>query len=135
MPDHIIAQTALAEIEARMGLPPLEGLLAERDELVQRAADLRAKHGPFGTYDALRKVEWATIATTLRAKAFAAGEKMTESAIEQAAHADPRYMEFITHATREKAEWAIAENRITGIGDTILRANAIARYLAAEAHL
>ena len=60
---------------------------------------------------------------------------MTESAIEQAAHADPRYMEFITHATREKAEWAIAENRITGIGDTILRANAIARYLAAEAHL
>lgn len=135
MPDHIVAQTALGEIEARIGLQPLEELLAERDTLVQQVADLRARHGPFGTYQDIRKIQLASIAATLRAKAVAEERKLTEAAIDEAAHADGRYVDFVTMATREKAEWAVAENRIQGIGDTIRRANAIAHYLAAEAHL
>lgn len=127
--------TGLAEIESRMGIPPLEGLLAERDELVTKAAGLRAKHGPFGSFDALRKIEWCKIATLLRAEALTTGTKMTESALEQAAHADPRYIDFVVQATQEKADWAVAENRINSIADTILRANAIARYLSSEVML
>lgn len=132
--DRVFA-SSVSEIEQRMGLPPLEGLLAERDELVKTTATLRAKHGPFGAYDAERKIEWCKIATLLRAEALEKNEKMTESALEQKAHADPRYIDFIARAVIEKAEWVVAENRILGIGDTILRANAIARYLTAEAHL
>jgi hypothetical protein len=134
-PDQLPPVTLLSEIEARMGLPPLEVLLAERDELVKTTATLRAKHGPFGGYEAQRKIEWCKIATLLRAEALEKSEKMTEAALEQKAHADPRYFDFITRAMQEKADWAVAENRIQGIADTILRANAIARYLAAEAHL
>lgn len=134
MADHIVVST-LGEMEQKMGLPPIEVLLADRDELVKQVAPLRAKHGPFGTYNDLRKIELATIAAALRARALADERKMTEAAIDEAAHSDGRYIEFVTTATSEKAEWAILENRIEGINDTILRANAIARYLAAEAHL
>ena len=127
--------TGLADVEARMGIPPLEGLLAERDELVTKTARLRAKHGPFGSFDALRKIEWCKIATLLRAEALSIGQKLTESALEQAAHADLRYIDFVIQATQEKSDWVVAENRIAGIADIILRANAVARYLTAEAHL
>lgn len=126
---------ALAEIESRMGIEPLDALHAERAKIVKQAAELRAKHGPFGTYDALRKLEWSRIATIIRAQAVLDQVKMTEAAIEQAAHADSRYIDFITNATLEKAQLSILEDRIQAIGDVILRANAIARYLAAEAHL
>lgn len=134
MPDHMVA-TALGEIEARMGIPSIESLLAERDELVQQVAPLRAKHGPFGTYDALRKVELSTIASALRAQAVADGRKMTEASIEEAAHSDSRYVTFVTIATQEKTEWATLENRITGVADTIRRGEAIAYYLSSEARL
>ena len=60
---------------------------------------------------------------------------MTEAAIDEAAHADSRYVAFVAQATQEKAEWAVLENRVQGINDTIQRANAVARYLTAEAHL
>lgn len=123
------------EVESRMGIQPLEELLHERDQLVKQVAPLRAKHGPFGTYGALRKVQLAAVAATIRAKAVEQGTKLTEAAIDEAAHASGAYMDFITQATREKTEWVLLENSVQGIQDTILRANAVARYLAAEAHL
>lgn len=118
-----------------MGVPPLESLLAERDELVKQVAPLRAKHGPFGTFDALRKVELATIAASVRARAVEQEKKVTEAAIDEAAHASARYAGFIAQATNEKANWAELENKIAGINDTINRGQAIARYLAAEVSL
>lgn len=134
-PDYIAPVSSMADVESRLGIPSIESLLAERDDLVKECAPLRAKHGPFGTYDALRKVELSTIASALRAQAVADGRKMTEAGIDEAAHADDRYIAFITLATQEKAEWAIIENSIQGINDTILRANAVARYLAGEVML
>jgi hypothetical protein len=134
-PDVFPPVTSLGEIEARMGLPSLESLLHERDTLVKQVADLRARHGPFGTYQDLRKIELARVAATVRARATVAGIKMTEAQIDEAAHADGAYIDFVTIATKQKTEWVILENRIQGIQDTILRANAIARYLSAELHL
>lgn len=136
MPDTaVVAHTRLGDIEARMGLMPIEELLAERDELVRQVAPLRARHGPFGTFEALRKVELSTVAATLRAQAVAENRKMTEAAIDEGAHADSRYIAFVTVATSEKAEWAILENSIQGINDTINRGQAVAKYLAAEVTL
>ena len=133
--DQFPVVTSLGEIEARMGLPSLESLLAERDTLVQQVASLRARHGPFGTYQDLRKIELARVAATIRAKAVEAGAKITEAAIEEAAHSHSDYIAFVTDATNEKAGWIVRENRIQGIQDTIQRANVIGRFLAAEAHL
>lgn len=134
MADRIVAST-LGEMEQRLGLPPIEVLLAERDELVKQVAPLRAKHGPFGTFDALRKIELATLSALHRAKAVQDERKVTEAALDELAHSDGRYAQFIADGTREKAELAILENRIIGIGDTIQRGNVVGRYLAAEAHL
>lgn len=134
-PDAFPPVTTLSEVEARMGLPSLESLLAERDELVKLVAPLRARHGPFGTYQDIRKIELARVGAVIRARAVESGTKVTEAAIEEGAHSHPDYVAFVTDATNEKGGWIILENRITGIADTIQRANVIGRFLAAEAHL
>lgn len=128
-------RTYLGDVESRMGIQPLEELLAERDELVQQVAPLRARHGPFGSYSDLRKIELAQIAQVLRLQAMRDSVKQTEAALDEAAHADARYVAFVVQATKEKAEWAMLENRVQGINDTINRGQAIARFLASEAAL
>jgi len=125
----------MGDIEDRMGIVPLEELLAERDDLVQQIAPLRARHGPGGTYNDLRKVELASVAQIIRAGAVRDGVKLTEAAIEETAHADARYVDWVTTATREKAELAVLENRILGISEMVFRGNAVARFLASEAQL
>lgn len=134
-PDAVIAKTPMGDLEAKMGIPPLEGLLAERDELVASAARLRAVHGPNGTYDALRKSELAKIQAMIRAQAVMEGKRVTENYLEESSHAHEQYAAWIAEMTSQKADWFIAENRIQGIADTIFRGNAIARYLASEAQL
>jgi len=131
MPDKLYTPTG--DVESRMGLQPVEELLAERDVLVRKVADLRARHGPFGTYQDLRKIELAQIAQTIRAAALRDSVKLTEAAIDEAAHADPRYIQFVVTATKQRAEWAILEAMIEGIDFTIQRGQAIARFLSVEA--
>lgn len=128
-------RTPTGEIESRMGLIPLEELLAERDELVAQVAPLRARHGSFGTYDALRTIELAKAAAAVRGRAVAESQKVTEAFIEEAARSSESYAAWVTQATLEKAEWAVLENRIDGINDTINRGQAVARYLSAEVSL
>src|SRR5436190_10467011 len=128
-PDAVIARTSMAELEAKMGIPPLEGLLAERDELVAQVARLRARHGPFGTWDSERKIALEQAAAIIRAQSALEQRKVTESAIAEGSHTAPSYVDFVAMSVSEKADWIILENRIQGIEDTLLRANAIARYL------
>src|SRR3990167_5952971 len=128
-------RTALGDVEARMQLVPLETLLAERDALVKQVAPLRARHGTWGVYDDLRKVHLSKVATVIRAQAVAAGERKTEAQIEQEAHADERYVAWVVEATKQKERFYVLENRIQGITDTIMRGQAIARYLAQEVGL
>lgn len=125
----------MGEIEARMGIIPLEELLAERDELVQQVARLRARHGPGGTWPDERKVELSKIAAMIRAQAVLEGKKMTEAWLDECSHSHDQYAAFIAAGTTEKADWVIAEARIEGIDFTIQRGQAIARYLSAEVHL
>lgn len=122
----------VSDIERRMGLPALASLLAERDTLVKSVADLRARHGAFGTYNDLRKIQLSTIASMIRAKALEANTKVTEGFIEEQAHAHPDYVAFVTTATEEKARWAVTENQIEAITETVMRGNVLARYLSAE---
>lgn len=128
-------QTPLAEVELRMSIPPIETLLADRHALVQEIAPLRARHGSFGTYADLRKIELAKVAAIIRAEAVAAPRKMTEASIEESAHSDPRYTEFVIAATEEKARYFMLEDQIGAIDDLIQRGNAVSRYLAQEVAL
>lgn len=125
-------RTPQADVEDRMGIVPLEELLSERDALVRQVAPLRAKHGPFGTWDDLRRIYRAAQAQKIRAQALLDGKKTTEGAVEDAANSEDGYVAFVAQGTSEKAEWAILENRIQGINDQINRGQAIARFLSAE---
>jgi len=125
-------RSPFGDIQDRMGLRPVEELLAERDELVKEVAPLRARHGAWGTYNDLRKIELAQVGALIRAEALKAGAKVTESFIEEQSHSSGRYADFVIQATEEKARWAELENKVESINDTIQRANAIARYLSQE---
>ena len=125
----------LSELEERIGIAGLEELLAERRELVEHVANLRARYGAFGSANDLRKIELSRIAQMLRAQAVRDQVKLTEAAIEEAAHADARYVEFVTTATKERAEWSVLEDRIQAIEDRIQRGNMLGRFAASELHL
>lgn len=133
-PDVVYAEK-MAGIEARMGLEPIHELLARRQELVEQVADLRARYGSFGTFDAMRKATLSQIKMQIRAQAVASGVKKTEACLDEEAHADARYVEFITTATQGRADLAVLESKIEHIDATIYRANVVARYLSAEAAL
>jgi len=141
MADHIVVRSRMAEVEDAIGIPPVEELLAERQQLVERVAELRARHGSFGTFDALRKSKLATIKMLIRAQAQRDGRKadngkpLTNDQIEDEAHAHPDYTEFVIQATRERADLTKAEGLIANIDATIQRANVVARYATAEVHL
>ncbi len=123
------------DVELRLGLEPVEELLATRAELVSKVADLRARHGSFGTFDPMRKQQLAQIGAKLRAQAVLDGVKVTEAAIEEKSHASEEYAAFITQMTEEKTRWATLENDVQAIEDRIRRGNAIITYLSAEARL
>lgn len=124
--------TPTGDIEARMGLIPLEELLAERDTLVSRLARLRAVYGPGGTFDAQRKIELSKAQALVRAQATLEGKKVTEAYLDEAAHCADSYVQCITDATSERADWITLEERVAGIDFTIQRGQAVARFLASE---
>jgi hypothetical protein len=122
----------MGDHEVKMGLAPIEELLAERDTLVTQIAPLRAKHGPGGIFQDERKVELAKIAAALRAQAVLDGKKVTEAQLDEMSHSDDRYAAYILKATQEKTDYVIAENTVQGITETIRRGEAIARFVTQE---
>ena len=129
MPDRLMAYaSAMTEAEERLGIAPLEGLLDERRHLVNHVATLRAKYGSFGVFDHLRKIELSRINGMLRAQI--AREKLpkkSETQLGVEAHAHPDYVDFITLATTERAEWAKLEAQIEEVDFIIQRGQALAR--------
>lgn len=135
-PDPVTVRAPMREVEARLGIDPIDRLLAERSRLVDQVAVLRARYGGWGTFDHLRKIELARIAGLVRAQAVRDKmPKMTAAEIDDAAHSHPDYRDFITVATTERAEWAKVEAKIEGIDATIQRANAVVRFMTSEARL
>ena len=124
--------TPTEDTEARMGIEPIDQLLAEREHLVNQVVDLRAKYGPFGTWDHLRKITLSVIKGAIRAQAVRDKRKLNNEQVDEEAHAHPDYIELVTVATRERAEWAKLEARVEAIGFRINRGQSIARYLSSE---
>lgn len=136
MSDSLTVRSPMRNVETRIGVQPIDELLAQRDRLVERGATLRSRYGAFGTFDHLRKIELARLAGLTRAQAMRDKlPKMTAAEIDDAAHSHPDYRDFITQATVERAEWAKVEAQIENIDATIQRANAMIRFMTSEARL
>jgi chorismate mutase len=125
----------MAVMEAKMGLEPIENLLDERQRLVDQVADLRAQFGPYGLFDAQRKIELSQIRQRIRLQALRDKIKMSNDAVDDAAHADEAYVAFILVANQERARWVRLEERIAAIDYTINRGQAVARFATAEVQL
>jgi hypothetical protein len=120
------------EIESRIGIEPIDALLAERSELVARAASLYALFGPFGTTEHRRKVVLAVAELQVRRDVAESGEKATEGKIDAMARTHPTYVSFLDSMDAGRAEWLVLENDIQSITDRITRGNQLTRYVAAE---
>ena len=118
------------EIEARVGIAPLDALQADRRALVTQVAALNGLYGPFGGFDARRKVLLAICAS--EAREAAREVKTTEAAITDAAHAHDAYRDWITRTELERAEYIVLEDAITAITERIHRDNALIRYVTSE---
>lgn len=125
----------MADVERKLGVVPIEELLHERATLVDRVADLRARYGPFGTWEAIRKSELARLNALLRGQYTKAEVKVTEAQLDTGAHAHPDYLALIAEATTQRAELARLEAQIEAIEFTIRRADAVIRFTSAEARL
>lgn len=137
-PDAVTAQlprSPMADVEDRLGVQSIEEQLAERLQLVDAVADLRAIHGAFGTWDAARKSTLSALKMLLRAQYTRDKVKVSEARLDEEAHAHPDYVEAITIATRERAELIRLDAKIDGIDALIRRANGIVHFCSAEARL
>lgn len=114
-------------VETAVGVKGVVEVRDERWHLVQKSAKLRALHGSFGLWEHQRKILLAKLRTAIRGGAVASGAKMTEAAIDDAAHAHPQYVEFITQGVIDKQEWIGSEAEIQGIDFQFFRDQAITK--------
>ena len=125
------ASHAHADIEHRVGVPPLDALHALRDELMAEAAPLGALYGAFGTFDPHRKIRLSEANLHIRA-AWPETEKVTESRLDIEAHANAQYKAWIDDATLQRARYIVLMNEIENVNDIISRDRGLVAFRTAE---
>lgn len=81
-------------------------------------APLVAVYGPGGTYADERSSLVSAIADELRLSAHAAGQKITESAVEARSRADRRVLDRVHLAREERTQMALIDARINRLTRT-----------------
>jgi hypothetical protein len=120
----------MTDFESRIGVDPIDRLLAEREQLVRFAADLYAKWGPFGSGEARRKSALAL--AHLQVRNDLGVEKATEAKVDALARTHPTYLSFLDAMEDGRARWLMAENDIQSITDRIHRGQSLVRAYASE---
>ena len=113
---------AVAAIEAKIGVPSLESLHAERDRIVNelvKLAPLEAKYGPANRHDEFRSQLKSALAVEERAKAAERNVKITEAAAEDAAKANDKYKSFLDLAMVEHIHYIERRTRLRGDLDNV----------------
>ena len=122
----------LRDFESRIGVDHIE-LHAQRwRDLSKQRAPLHAVYGPGGTFDAQRKANLSTIKMEIRAEATLSGSKLTVDEIDSMAHADDRYVEFITKAVQDRTKLAEIEDEMKTLEWVINREQALIRAYSSE---
>ena len=130
MPDQ-----TLRDIELRVGLMPVDELNRHRAALTEQVADLRAVYGPFGSREALRKIELARLRMLIRAELLSQGTKVSEAQVDDMAHAHEAYVAFVAKQTSEAAEWTKREARLESLESLDRRSNTMTHYARTEISL
>lgn len=105
-------------------------MLAELDKTESAWSEGAALYGPGGLFDAQRKAKLSVIGVELREMLTKQGGKVTESAIDQMAHADEGYLKFLDEHERLRADWLLLNAQRDAImlrvqrGQALLRVNA-----------
>ncbi len=109
----------LTDLEERASLASLEGLHAERRQLIEANAKLVALHGSFGLFDNFRKKMLECEKVRMRMELSAKGVKTTETMIDAEAHASEAYARFLDTALEEKIAWLTVSTRLSEIEESI----------------
>lgn len=122
----------MGELEAGIGVEPLDLLLAKHGKLREQHAALWAKYGPGGVADNLRKAELSRIKEMLRAKAIESGVKMTEASLDDAAHDHADYRDFIALMLTERVKYFETDAKLRELDWRFQRGQGLLRYVTHE---
>jgi hypothetical protein len=131
----INSSEAMTALEAKAEAESLEELHQERREIVSELAALEALHGMNGLWDDKRRSLRAAIATEIRDRMAAEGKKVTEGLIEDMAHADHRYTDFIDHGLADRMQYLQLKVRRDEIQERIRNRELTLTAYSAEARL
>lgn len=121
------------DLEATVGVEPIESLQADRRQIIEELAPLRAKYGPGGTWDAQRKAHRSAVANALGLAIHKeTGKKPSEAELERLAAGDERVQTWLDDAEKEMAEYFKLEIRATELTELINRDQALIRYATME---
>lgn len=99
-----------------------QALIDTLEGLELASAALRARYGPFGTFDHDRKILLATLRDEYR---MASEVKRTEAALDDMAHADARYQDFMRDAYAERTKLAEIDAQRVALDHKIALAKAL----------
>lgn len=119
-----------ADMELSNGAEPLDELLAELDRTEDEWANGGALYGDRGLLGDLRKALLDATAMEVREqilKLNTTGQKITDGMIEQMAHADEHYRQFLDEHVIRKAEWIKLDSQRKKIEMRVNRGQAMLR--------
>lgn len=101
----------------------IEAVFQELSESNETWAGGAALYGAGGTWDATRKARLSLHAAEIRDGYQERGEKITESRVDELAHAHPDYNEWLNRSTIDRAKWLTldAERRMLDTRLNLLR--------------
>jgi hypothetical protein len=124
--------SAHGDAESRMGVEPIDDLLAERASLVDQLAPMWAEYGPGGVGEHRLSAERNRIVGLLRAMAAADDKKITEAALEAGSRAHPDYLNLMAKQTTERATFFRLQEQMRAVDFRINRGQSLLRAYASE---
>lgn len=109
----------LTALEDRASVTSLEGLHAERKQILTEHGKLFALHASFGLFDAYRKRLLEALKVSERERLTTAGAKVTDAIVDAEAHAGDEYRKFLDNALDQKIQYITLQNRLTEIEEQI----------------
>jgi hypothetical protein len=109
----------VSALESRADVASLEGLHAERRQLLPEYSTLRALHGSNGKWDVRRKALLEAMKVRVRMELAARNEKITDATVDALAHGADQYIEFIDQGIYGATRYVVLETQISEIEERI----------------